>query len=1361
MKTKILFLFLLVFFCNLRIQAQMGLNFQGVARNSSNAVIANQAVSLRLSILQGSSTGSVEYSEIRKVNTNAQGLFNAVIGESGSTDVTGDFSAINWKNIPKFLKIELDASGGTNFVLMGTTQFQYVAYAQFANAVDAANIKGIIPVEKGGTGFASINELKTALAIDKSLALKANISRLDSGLAEKVDKISGKVLSTNDYTTAEKTKLAGITGTNTGDQDLTGLATTAALALKANTADVNTGLALKANITEVATSLANKVDKVPGKELSTNDYTTAEKTKLAGITGTNTGDQDLSGLATTAALALKENIANKSTATDLGGASPSDELYPSQKAVKAYVTSNNASGGIADGSITTIKLADGAVTDAKIALGISKAKVGLSNVDNTSDASKPVSTAIQAALDLKANLTDLVHSGDVTGTTSLSIINNAVTTNKISDAAITYNKIQNLSASNKVLGRQSTGAGIVEEISTTGTGNVVRATSPTLVSPSIGDATASRISVGTPTAASYTALEINSTTKGFLPPRMTKAERSVLDGTNVVPIRAEKIPQGTTIYCTNCGNGEFQVYDGLSWKNSSGSALANLEVGDFAFGGVVGYILEPGDIGYVDGVTKGVVIDWRTLNDMEYIWDNINGYNGINPAIDPFYYLNFNPNQGQNYIPQTSVALGSGMENTNKIFAKAGNNGGAALFAYNYSYGGYADWYLPSRDELLKIRNNEHILTNKLENVMLGTYQGSTEFISSSENFYGPIVADFWGQQGQGPVNYNNSNTRNYDYTHTNPSIMIIRSFAFNKSGDLNIETSESIKSKLGIITLSGNNTGDQINISGNAATATLSGNITATSNNTLTALPNLTSVGTINSGSWSATVIDVAHGGTGTSTVAANTFFSGPNGSGGSPNFRTLNIADIPDLSSKYILNNTYPWQMQSGDVTTTGGAIFGKDISVAGQRIGIGDVNQARLNLLFGKKSLEYYINDPDNASGTMNTAIGPYSQLRNAQGNKNTSLGAFSLSSGEWTGNNNTAIGAFAYSQNNLDENRSYAILYSDGGNNNTSLGAYALSFQEPTPYIRSFNEAIHQNTAIGAYALSGLVIDIDDSKSNTAIGYKAGSNLQVGSNNIFIGNNSQPISTTVSNQIVIGNASNTSSYIYGDLTTSALTTAGRISKLVTVTSNYTILPSDEIISANATSPINIYLPSAVGIAGRTYTIKNINTGSVTLRPSLSQKIDGSNTFELQNRYSFIKVVSNGSIWLVAGLDNVSYSVSSGLTLSDLISSNVKAKTFELTQPSSINSTSTTTLDLSTGNVLQVVLTGSTTLAFTNPKIGTYIIKIKQDATGNRTLNFPTIKWADAAVPTVTPTANAVDLLTIIYDGVDYYGSCLQNF
>ena len=45
----------------------------------------------------------------------------------------------------------------------------------------------------------------------------------------------------------------------------------------------NTALGLKANTSDVTTSLATKVDKVTGKELSTNDYTTAEKNKLTDI----------------------------------------------------------------------------------------------------------------------------------------------------------------------------------------------------------------------------------------------------------------------------------------------------------------------------------------------------------------------------------------------------------------------------------------------------------------------------------------------------------------------------------------------------------------------------------------------------------------------------------------------------------------------------------------------------------------------------------------------------------------------------------------------------------------------------------------------------------------------------------------------------------------------------------------------------------------------------------------------------------------------------------------------------------------------------------------------------------------------
>jgi len=356
-------LFLLVFtLAMIGTHAQSGLNFQGVARSSTNAVLASQAISIKLTILQGSATGTSEYTETRKVTTNAQGLFTAVIGEAGALTSTGNFATINWKLTPKFLKVEMDPTAGSNFVTMGTTQLQSVAYAQFANGVAAENVAGVLPVAAGGTGVTSISAIKTALSIDKvnntadldkpisnatqiALALKANAAEVTASLATKVDKVTGKDLSTNDYTTAEKTKLAAITGINTGDQDLSLYATT----------------------TAVTTSLASKVDKVTGKDLSTNDYSTAEKTKLAAITGINTGDQDLSLYATAASVLLKENQSNKSTDALLGGVNPSNILFPTQKAVKDYVAANAASGGVADGGITNIKLGDLSVTDSKIA----------------------------------------------------------------------------------------------------------------------------------------------------------------------------------------------------------------------------------------------------------------------------------------------------------------------------------------------------------------------------------------------------------------------------------------------------------------------------------------------------------------------------------------------------------------------------------------------------------------------------------------------------------------------------------------------------------------------------------------------------------------------------------------------------------------------------------------------------------------------------------------------------------------------------------------------------------------------------------------------------------------------------------
>jgi hypothetical protein len=75
------------------------------------------------------------------------------------------------------------------------------------------------------------------------------------------------------------------------------------------------------------------------------------------------------------------------------------------------------------GTASNPEIANSAITDAKVANGISPTKVGLGNVNNTSDLLKPISTATQVALDAKANNTALslkapIDSPTFTGTIS-------------------------------------------------------------------------------------------------------------------------------------------------------------------------------------------------------------------------------------------------------------------------------------------------------------------------------------------------------------------------------------------------------------------------------------------------------------------------------------------------------------------------------------------------------------------------------------------------------------------------------------------------------------------------------------------------------------------------------------------------------------------------------------------------------------------------------------------------------------------------------------------------------------------------------------------------------------------------------
>ena len=460
-----------------------GIIFQALARDDFQNPAINKSILIQSSIIQGSKTGVVVFSEEHITTTDLTGVFTISVGLGNKiSGIKANLLDIDWSNGPYYINIKFSLGASStlltskDWIDLGTTSFGVVPYAlnilgsnkvvatdtvslglklnisdtssmlskriakdtfYLSKRIDlklstADSINGYVTkyqLDSKSIDLTPIyNKLYTKLnladtnlmlanyvkntdlllglntklnAFDTAsmlnnrisrdtinlsnrinskaaygdlingLALKATISDLSSGLASKVDKVIGKGLSTNDFTTIEKNKLAGISGINTGDQDLSNYATYTDLALKANTSDVYNSLLFKANSTDVTAGLLLKAN------ITDVNNDLATKAKSADVT---------------ANLLLKENLINKSEDINLGGASPTHTLYPSQKAVKTYVDGQISAGGVSDGSIltrhiangniTTALIADASITDAKIAMGINKTKVGLGNVEN-------------------------------------------------------------------------------------------------------------------------------------------------------------------------------------------------------------------------------------------------------------------------------------------------------------------------------------------------------------------------------------------------------------------------------------------------------------------------------------------------------------------------------------------------------------------------------------------------------------------------------------------------------------------------------------------------------------------------------------------------------------------------------------------------------------------------------------------------------------------------------------------------------------------------------------------------------------------------------------------------------------------
>lgn len=129
---EFLILIITVFFaqCFAFGQAPGAINYQAVVRDNFGIVIANQNVSLRMSLHQGNPTGIIVYREVHYDTTNSFGLVSLRVGH-GLVD-TGIFGAIDWGGSSYFLEIELDENGGQQFISMGTQQLVSVPYALYS-----------------------------------------------------------------------------------------------------------------------------------------------------------------------------------------------------------------------------------------------------------------------------------------------------------------------------------------------------------------------------------------------------------------------------------------------------------------------------------------------------------------------------------------------------------------------------------------------------------------------------------------------------------------------------------------------------------------------------------------------------------------------------------------------------------------------------------------------------------------------------------------------------------------------------------------------------------------------------------------------------------------------------------------------------------------------------------------------------------------------------------------------------------------------------------------------------------------------------------------------------------------------------
>ncbi len=311
------FLLLFISLVSLSAFAQKTLNYQAVILDPSSidipgAPITGQPlvkgnVCLCFSLLNAA--GGLDYEETQQVTTDAYGLVSAAIGSGIQTQVSFGASANNafervvWNSQVKSLKVSISYDGCASFKQVSTQKFTYTPYALYAEAVDYKNVRD------APTKLSQFTN-------DPGYLIPKDLDPVKMDIVEN----SNQIAATNQTITAHKQA-----------SDAAFLVTNQNLSRLDQQVDAHTS-----SIAAIGGQLADQ-----------QTHITENRNHLVGLQSqlntTNASVSTLTGAA--------EMLSNKSTSIDLGAANPSDQLYPSQKATKAYVDqsiSQIASSGVPD-----------------------------------------------------------------------------------------------------------------------------------------------------------------------------------------------------------------------------------------------------------------------------------------------------------------------------------------------------------------------------------------------------------------------------------------------------------------------------------------------------------------------------------------------------------------------------------------------------------------------------------------------------------------------------------------------------------------------------------------------------------------------------------------------------------------------------------------------------------------------------------------------------------------------------------------------------------------------------------------------------------------------------------------------------